>query len=338
MAELKVQVIKSITEIQPDIWNRVAAGRGFQSHRWYTFGERAMADCPPTYLIAWDGETPVGAAALFKVHNEPLPLPSIARSFMESIFKHRPLLVCRSPLADTSALLLPGEPERDRVLSALGTKAQEEFKKQKCSFLVFDYLLTEQLRYPWPRGYEPITVSEPGTFMPMEWDSFEKYLEAGNKKDRQHYKKSIKEAEENGIVLSKQRAVSDIDASLALIRNVSIWHGSAPNPWMRGLLENFSMIDGTWLELRKEGKLVGCGAVVRDNLFQLATALGLEDDVPGGYFYLLYAAMQEAFEHKVRLVRFGSGAYDVKRRLGFHLEDTNHAMVTMSTISSRAKK
>ena len=131
MAELKVQVFKSITEIQPDIWNRVAAGRGFQSHRWYTFGERAMADCPPTYLIAWDGETPVGAAALFRVHNEPLPLPSIARSFMESIFKHRPLLVCRSPLADTSALLLPGEPERDRVLSALGNKGAGGVQKTK---------------------------------------------------------------------------------------------------------------------------------------------------------------------------------------------------------------
>jgi hypothetical protein len=338
MAELKVQVFKSISEIDPGIWNRVVAGRGFQSHSWYTFGERAMTDSTPTYLMAWDGVTPVGAAALFRVHNEPLPLPSIARSFMESIFKHRPLLVCRSPLADTSALLLPGEPERDRVLTALAAKAQEEFKKQKCSFLVFDYLLTEQLRYPWPRGYEPITVSEPGTFMPIEWDSFETYLEAGNKKDRQHYKKSIKEAEENGIVLSKHRAVSEIDAALALIQNVSIWHGAAPNPWMRGLLENFAMIDGTWLELRKEGKLVGCGAVVRDNQFQLATALGLEDDVPGGYFYLLYAALQEAFEHNVRLVRFGTGAYDVKRRLGFHLEDTNHAMVTMALLTSRAKK
>ena len=45
-------------------------------------------------------------------------------------------------------------------------------------------------------------------------------------------------------------------------------------------------------------------------------ALGLEDDVPSGYFLLLYTALQEAFEHNVRLVRFGSGAYDVKRRMG----------------------
>lgn len=338
MADLNVEVFHSINKISPEVWNRIVAGRGFQSHAWYTFGERAMADAKPTYLIAWDGDTPVAGAALFKVHNEPLPLPAIAREFMASIFKYRPLLICRSPLADTSALLLPGEPLRDEALSVLAKAAQDEFKQQKCSFLLFDYLLTEQLRYSWPKGFEPITVSEPGTYMPIEWQSFEEYLESGNKKDRQHYKKSIKEAEESGIVLSKHITVSEIDTCLNLIKNVSIWHGSAPNPWMRGLLENFSMLDGTWLELHKEGKLVGCGAVIRDNQFQLATALGLEDDVPAGYFYLLYVALQEAFEHKVRLVRFGTGAYDIKRRLGFHLEDTNHAMVNMATFRSRAKK
>jgi hypothetical protein len=259
----------------------------------------------------------------------------VARRFMVSILKKRPLLICRSPLADTSALLLPGEPVRDVALTAITQAAHAEFKKQRCSFLVFDYLLTEQLKYPgWSTGFEPVTVAEPGTFMPVEWASFEEYLESGNKKERQHYKKSIKEAQENGLVLSRHTAlVPDVQAALKLIQNVSIWHGSAPNPWMRGLLENFSMIDGTWLELRKDDKLVGCGAVVRDNQFQLATGLGLEDDVPGGYFYLLYAALQEAFQHNVRLVRFGTGAYDVKRRLGFHLEDTNHAMVSFAGIA-----
>lgn len=339
MTDLDIKVYNSIQEIAPEVWDGIAAGRGFQSHRWYTFGERAMADSQPTYLIAYNGAQAVAGAAFFKVHNEPLPLPSVARQFMASILRQRPLLICRSPLADTSALLLPGGELRDLALTALANAAQEQFKKQKCSFLVFDFLLTEQLKYPgWTPGLEPITVSEPGTYMPMEWESFETYLEAGNKKDRQHYKKSVKEAEEAGLVLTRNTTISDIDAALQLIRNVSIWHGSAVNPWMRGLLENFSMIDGTWLELRKEGKLVGCGAVVRDNKFQLATALGLEDDVPGGYFYLLYAALQEAFVHNIRLVRFGTGAYDVKRRLGFHLEDTNHAMVAFAGFPARAAK
>lgn len=338
MTKLKVDVFHSIHEIKPEIWNRIVSGRGFQSHNWYAFGERAMADAKPTYLIASDGDTPVAGAALFKVHNEPLPLPAIAREFMASIFKHKPLLACRSPLADTSALLLPGEPMRDEALAVLARAAQDQFKKQNCSFLLFDYLLTEQLRYAWPKGFEPLTVSEPGTYMALEWQSFNEYLESGNQKDRQEYKKSVKDAEDSGLVLSKRKSVSEIDTALQLIRNVSIWHGSAPNPWMRGLLENFSLVDGVWLELHKEGKLVGCGAIVRDNQFQLVTALGLEDDVPGGYFYLLHAALQDAFENKMRLVRFGAGAYDVKRKLGLHLEDTNHAMVAMAAFSSRSKK
>ena len=339
MKKLRVQVFNSIQEIDPEIWDRIVAGRGFQTHRWYQFGERAMADCPSTYLLLWDGDTAIASAALFKVYNEPLPLPAVARRFMASILKRRPLLVCRSPLADTSALLLPGEPLRDEALTALAQSAREIFKQQHCSFLVFDFLLTEQLRYPsWPPGFEPITVSEPGTYMPIEWENFQAYLEAGNKKDRQHYKRSLREAEEHGLVLTKHTSVPNVDAALKLIHNVSIWHGSAPNPWTRGLLENFSMVDGTWLEIHKDDQLVGCGAVVRDNKFQLATALGLEDDVPGGYFLLLYTALQEAFEHQIRLVRFGTGAYDVKRRLGLHLEDTNHAMVMMASLRSRAPK
>ncbi|HJR81006.1 MAG TPA: GNAT family N-acetyltransferase [Anaerolineales bacterium] len=336
MTKLDVRVYGSIQEIEPDVWDRIVAGRGFQSHRWYQFGERAMADATPTYLLAWDGDTPIASAALFKVHNEPLPLPAVARRFMASILKRRPLLVCRSPLADTSALLLPGEPLRDEALRVLAQTAYQEFKRQRCSFLIFDYLLTEQLRYPgWPAGFEPITVSEPGTYMPLEWESFEAYLKAGNKKDRQYYKNTLRDAEENGLVVTKHKTVPDVETALKLIQNVSIWHGSAPNPWMRGLLENFSMIEGTWLEIRKDDQLVGCGAVIRDNRFQLATALGLEDDVPSGYSLLLYAALQEAFEHNIRLVRFGGGAYDVKRRLGLHLEDTNHAMISIAGIKSR---
>jgi len=258
---------------------------------------------------------------------------------MSSIIKRRPLLVCRSPLADTSALLLPGEPLRDEAHFAIAQAVQNEFKKQRCSFLIFDFLLTEQLNYKsWPDGFEPITVSEPGTYMPIIWSNFEEYLEEGNKKDHQEYKQSIQDAEENNIILSKHKTVSDINAAMKLVNDVSIWHGSAPNPWTRKLLENFSMTDGTWFEIHKDGELVGCIAVIRDNKFQITTSLGLADDVPGGYFLLHYSALQEAFEHKIRLVRFGRGAYDVKRRMGFHLEDTNHAMISMASMMSRAIK
>ena len=142
--------------------------------------------------MAWDGETPIAGAALFKVHNEPLPLPAVGAPLHGFHIQAQTLLVCRSPLADTSALLLPGEPLRDEALTVLAQAAQEQFKRQRCSFLVFDFLLTEQLRYPWPAGFEPIAVSEPGTYMPIEWESFEAYLKALNKKDRQDYKNSLR--------------------------------------------------------------------------------------------------------------------------------------------------
>ena len=87
MAKLNVQMFNSIHEIEPSIWDRIVDRRGFQSHHWYQFGERAMADCPPTYLIAWEGKTPVASAALFRVYNEPLPLPEVARRFMATLLR-----------------------------------------------------------------------------------------------------------------------------------------------------------------------------------------------------------------------------------------------------------
>ena len=73
MNKFKVDIHKSILEIPPETWDQIAAGRGFQSHRWYTFGERVMQDSPPTYILASDGDKPIAGAALFQIKNEPLP-------------------------------------------------------------------------------------------------------------------------------------------------------------------------------------------------------------------------------------------------------------------------
>jgi hypothetical protein len=59
----------------------------------------------------------------------------------------------------------------------------------------------------------------------------------------------------------------------------------------------------------------------------------MDGKTPGAYFLLLYAALQEAIEHQVRIVRLGSGAYDIKQRLGFQLENKNYVMVSVPGIS-----
>jgi hypothetical protein len=87
------------------------------------------------------------------------------------------------------------------------------------------------------------------------------------------------------------------------------------------------MIESTFLEARIGNRPVGCGLLLYDSGAQMAVALGLEKDVPYVYFALLYESLREAFEKKVRLLRWGSGAYAVKEQLGFQKEHNNHLVV-----------
>jgi hypothetical protein len=55
---------------------------------------------------------------------------------------------------------------------------------------------------------------------------------------------------------------------------------------------------------------------------------GLSEGIPYAYFLLIYATIQEAIEHNMKAIRLESGAYNLKRRLGFKLEDNNHTVLS----------
>jgi hypothetical protein len=101
--------------------------------------------------------------------------------------------------------------------------------------------------------------------MENRWQTMEEYLAHGDKKARQHYKRSLREAEKLGIRLTRLNRIKDVDIALELIRNVEQRYASPPNPWMRSLLENIEMADGTWLEAHIGESLVGCGLIFEDN-------------------------------------------------------------------------
>ncbi len=321
---LTVQTAHSLGEFDPADWDALSAGRPFQSYRWYKFGERVMADCPLTVIVIRNGDKPLARATFWLVRNEPLPLPAGLRSGFRYFLQNHPLLICRSPLSDSSGLVLAdgfGKEAKHLLLTA----AQEELRRQHASFLLFDFM--DAARDTWPGNFKKLVVSDPGTSLDVTWSDFDSYLSAGNKKDRQHYKRSLREAEAQGLKLNRRGTVENVDAALHLIGNVSRKFGSAPSPWMPDLVENLQMVNSTWLEVRRGDELVGCGALVRDNGTQLATALGLAVNIPYAYFLLVYTTIQEAIEHGMKTIRLGSGAYDVKRRLGFKLEDNNHIIL-----------
>lgn len=287
-----------------------------------------MHDCEPVYLLAYQNQELIGRAALWTIRDEPLPIrPGAGRAILQAILRRWPLLICRSPLSNTTGLVLPPGPFGEEALRAMTRSALAVSSQRHCLFLLFDFLNREEIS-KWPSGFLPVTVSDPGMVLHNRWHDFEAYLAHGNKKDRQHYKRTLRATEKIGIIIEKRAHVPDVTAALELIRNVDRRHNNASNPWMRGLLENISSIDGTWLEARQNGKLVGGGALLEDNEAQMTTALGLADDTPYAYLLLTYASLEEAFRKKVRLLRWGSGAYDIKRSLGFEMELNNNAMVS----------
>jgi predicted N-acyltransferase len=326
-----VRIAHGVAEVGPPEWDALSGKQPFQSHRWYTYGERCMADCPPFHIILYLDKKPAARVTFYLVRKEPLPLPPPLRTLTQAAFRRWPLLICRSPLAGLPGLILPDPPLREAALAVIARAALAELRRARGSFLIFDYLTREQTAWPgWPRSSRSMAVSDPNTRLTVKWDSFAAYLAAGNKKDRQHYKRSLRQAETLGIKVTKHETVPDMNAALALIHNVERKHGSAPNPWARRMLENLAMVNGTFLAAHIEGRLVGCGMLAYDNGAQLAAALGLAEDVTNVYFQLVYASLQDAFEKKARLLRWGSGAYEVKRRLGFEVEGNNYVMLGAS--------
>jgi hypothetical protein len=61
--------------------------------------------------------------------------------------------------------------------------------------------------------------------------------------------------------------------------------------------------------------------LLEDETGQIATAFGREEDLPYVYLLLFYEGIRTAMEHGIKQLRWGSGAYELKRRMEFKLED-----------------
>lgn len=323
-SKIDIRIANSIKEIDADEWNNLSAGMAFQSHAWYLFGERVMADCEPIYLLAYLHGKLLGRGCFWIIRNEPLPqYAGMWRLVLKPMLRKWPLLICRSPLSYASGLVLPQDPTmRKDLIDLFVDEALAQGHPKKCSFLLFDFLSREE-KGIWPADLRVMEMPGPGTVMQNTWQDFEDYLAHGNKKDRQHYKRTLREAEKLNIKIRRDARVEVGSELLALIRNVESQHGAPYNPWTINMIQNMEMVKGIFLTASIDEKVVGCGLLLEDNKAQMAGALGLSGDIPYVYLLLVYEGIKVALEHKLNLLRWGSGAYDVKQRLGFIHEDNS---------------
>jgi hypothetical protein len=323
---IDIEIFHSVDEVGQAAWDALSAGRPFTSYQWYRFGEQVMRDCPPVYMIASYSGQPVGRATFWKIAAEPLPVPALFQGPASGFMRRWPLLMCRSPFSSASGLILPEpSPLCQAVQTAFAARAGELLQQERCSFLVFDFLPEEQCS-GWPADLVLTSISDPGTFMLNRWDSFEHYL-ADNKKVRRHYQYIQNKARAINLTITVQQRVDRMEEALTLVRRVEKSFGSAPNIWVKGMMENLAMVNGSWVTATVGAELVGCNIIMEDGSAHMNTALG-KNDLPYVYLAMIYENLKVAFEHGTRLLRWGSGAYEFKQTLGFVLENSNHALFT----------
>lgn len=321
-----VRILTSIAEVDRGEWDRLSADRPFASYNWHQFGESVLAPAPCWYILIYDAGEMIARATFWLSREEQLPLSSSAERLAVSLlFRCRPLLVCRSPLADWSGLILPADSRRAEALELISTAAGEIATQQRASFTAFDYQDQTMLNEDWQRlNFSRVDIEGPGTRLPIGPVSFEEYLHSLSKSAYKDYRRHKNQAAARKIEVSVLDRVSDVDEALALVRAVEKRHKSMPKPWARALLERASKGKVAWLAARQEGRLVGCGLILEDNRVHLATLLGLDYRVEYVYFQLMYAAIGNAIAQQARSLRGGSGAYSFKERLGFTLEQNNY--------------
>lgn len=325
--DLETRATRCIEDIAQKDWDAFGRGHPFASYDWYRYGEHSMPDCPPYYVsVTRHGQT-IARASFWLVRNEPLPLSDrLLRAGLKRFLAARPLLVCRSPLADSSGLILPDSQFRRESFERILAAAEEYGRSVNASFLVFDYLDPDQAGLEeWQDRFYQIQMAEPGTCLPITWDSFDQYLQDLSKTAWKDYRRHSNQARRMELAVTVRPAVDvDVEEALPLIRNVETRHGASPKPWARTILESAAGTGASWIEARALNQLVGCGLLLTDGDSRLATLLGLDYRLPYVYFQIMYAAIRVSISGGARLLRAGSGAYDFKRRLGFRTESNNH--------------
>lgn len=327
--EFDVQVIHGVDELSPEAWDCLSAGRPFASYRWYRFGETVLADCLPLYIILSQGGEPAARATFWLKKREVLPLTSpLLQAVVGFLVRRRPFLICESPFAGVSGLVLPPAAEqRAAALDLITQAALEAGRSYQASFVLWNYLGQAEARQAgWRPDFVTVSFSDPGTRLSLVWSSFEAYLSHLSYKTRKNYRRYCRAAERQGIEVRRHTTVPAglTERVRELIHNVEQKHNASTNPWLSSLLDSAPMVDGVWLTAEQRGHLVGCELMLRDGEAWLVTLPGLDYDAPNTYSLLGYADIAYAIESGAQTLHWGSGLFNIKKRFGFQLDDNYH--------------
>ena len=318
----------SVEEVGTQAWDSLSGTRPFQSARWYAFGERVMEGCKPVYIILTKAGKAVARGTFWITRTEPLPVPEAIRGVLQPVFQHWPLMICRVPLLDLSGLILPADPALcSAALRLISSAARREAARHRISFILFPYLEREVSREKgWPAGFAPIDLPGPATCLQIHWPDFDTYLNQLPRSTRKYYRHNHKHASDLSIHVDRKETLAP-EQVVSFIRNVEKHHKSASNPCVPAILKNTGMVEAAWFSAKIGEQPAGCLLTFKERESSLLSLIGLDYNVPGAYFQLLYSAIGFAIENHSKLLLGGTGAYQFKQSMGFELTTNTWAVL-----------
>ncbi|MDH5605877.1 MAG: GNAT family N-acetyltransferase [Anaerolineae bacterium] len=320
-----IETIHSVAQYDPVLWDQLGRHEPFTSHKWYLFAETVLQKDTPLYIIVSKDQQPVGRAAFWVKREEALPVTSLVGKLgINLLFKLWPLMICQSPMANAGGLILPDSDQRTVVFDLIMEEAAKQMGEYKASFLVLDFMTrsdAEHLRFE--GNLVPVELPEQGTYLNILWNNFEGFISNLSAKERKNYRQNRNKAAKLGVQIRVMERSPAIEETMALIAAHDKSYRTPVNPWTENMLEYSHLVNSVWIGAYVGEKLVGCGLLLEDNGSWVATAMGRDYDYPYVYFVIGYESIKYVIENGGGILRWGTGAYQYKKRLGFQLEDTN---------------
>jgi len=333
-SDLKVKVVKKIEDISPSEWNSVFPDVLENYYFFKTLDESNFSQFTFFYILIYDQDIPIGAAACFLM-DFPLDiavsgllkkLAGFIKSFAPRFLSPR-ILICGLPMGP-GRIGIGAEPEK--IVKAICKTMEQIAQEQKVGIIAFKDVVSESkdiLDKFLDRDFLRIN-SLPGTEMDISFRDFEKYLESLNSARRNDLKRKFKKVDgkvkiDLEITNKLENGVVD-DVYALYLQNYEKYEMGLEKltpDFFRNISKNMPD-ESKFFLWRINNKLAAFVFCLVGGDYLIDYYLGFDYSV--AYQYHLYFVkfrdvVKWCIKNKIKKYDMGYTAYAPKRRLGFNL-------------------
>jgi len=330
MTNLRTRLVRSISDIDPELWDSVPTGDPLHTHRFLRIVERSgLEGAVYAYALFYHGDQLVGTAAfsVFDVRLELFlgqpPWVRWVRRFWPRFLRPR-IAFCGIPvsLAQRNVAWRPGysTPVLQGVAEVLEHLAAEHHASV-CMVKEFADAEQRSLRLLEDAGYV-VVPSIPTTSLPIDWISMDAYLDSMRAPFRRQVRRAHHHLHIHGGHLCERRAedvvLDDLyTAYLDVMDRSQAKLETLTRAFFDALMQEYATdLVILTVEIEEVPQAYAILLPNADELMFLLAAKHPERDALDSYPNLVADVVRYGIEHGYRRIRMGQTAYACKQRLG----------------------